>query len=302
MMASVVPRAWKIQSFDDVKRLWLSVRSVPMRTQGRKHDQEDRYCLGLYLLALGTYRLVGYPFQVEQGESPDFMATWSSGEVTGLEVTRATTQWLQRAMTGGEREYLGKEVGAAASAEKPEPVISSLDDGLVDGEAETKWCSLVRKALEGKLEKLPGFRPASRYDLLIYDDTPIVGVDRRKVVATLNPWIRSLDVATLKLGTVSVIISPDVLFDLGGSSRVLPYINWDVPELNGPNEPSDLPERIEYAGWHAAKGALRGHAKEHNPVYSIDSRGRLVKQTSDGQRFEVRVGADGAEIVVARLS
>jgi hypothetical protein len=296
----VVPRVWrmKVHSFADVKRLWSSVRSVPGRTQGREHHHEERYYLGLYLLALGTHRLLSYPFQVEQGrqhEPPDFMLTSASGEVTGLEVTKATTQWLQRAMTDDEREYLSRETTAAASGEEPTPVIRSLDDGLLGGEAEMKWCTLVKEAIERKLDKLPGFRSASRYDLLICDDTPIGGVDRRKVVATLNPWVRSLDLNTLKLGTISVIISLDVLFNLGEMPRVLPYIELD--------EPSDIGERIEYAGWYAAKQALRRHAEEREAVYSMDSRGRLVKQTSDGQRFEVQVGEDGgAEIVVRKLS
>ena len=291
----VVTHVWRIDSFDDVKRLWSGVRSVPGRTQGREHFHEERYYLGLYLLALGTHGQLPYPLQVEEGESPDFVLIWRSGEATGLEVTRATTQWLQRAMTEDESEYLCREAAAIASGETPEPVSRSLSDGgWIGDEAEAEWCLLVRQAVERKIRKLPGFRSASRYDLLVYDDTPVGGIDRRKVVATLYPWVRSLDATIPKLGTVSVVISLDVLFDLSGRPRVLPYIETD--------DLSDLPERIEYAGWHAAKRALRAHVKAHNPVYSMDSRGRLVKQTPDGQRLEVRVAEDGAEIVLGTLS
>jgi hypothetical protein len=240
-MASVVPRAWTIQSFDDVKRLWFSVRSVPMRPQGREHFHEERHYLGLYLLALGTYRLLGYPFQVEKGESPDFMVTWSSGEVTGLEITRATTQRMQRARTEDQREYLRREAAAKASGKSPEPVSRLLSrGGLIGDKAENDWCSLFQEATETKLKKLPAFRPASRHDLVIYDDTPLPAVDRHKVVAALRPWVSSLVVTTPTLGTISLIISLDVLFDLGGSAPVLPYIEWNALEVSRLDELSDL--------------------------------------------------------------
>ena len=196
---------------------------MPMRTEGREHFHEERYCVGLYLLALGTYRLLGYPFQVEQGESPDFMVTWSSGEVTGLEITRATTQRMQRAMTEDQREYLRREAAAKASGISPEPVSRLLSHGgWIGDEAEKDWCLLFQEIIEKKLKKLPAFRPASRHDLVICDDTLLPAVDRRKVVAALRPWVSSLAANAPTLGTISAIISLDVLFDLGGSAPVLP--------------------------------------------------------------------------------
>lgn len=306
-MEDIAAHVWKIDSFDDVKRLWSSVRSVPGRTQGRKHHDYERYCLGLYLLNLGTRRLLSYPFQVEQGrqhESPDFMVTWSSEEVTGLEVTRATTPSLQRRMTVAEREYRRREAVAEASGKDPQPVIlwPAGYGGVSGDEVERQFCTLLKEAITKKVEKLSGFRPASRHDLLVCDDTPLGAGDRRKIVAALNPWIRNLAASATQLGTISVIVSLDVVFDLGGSPRLLPYIEWNAPELNGVGETNDLSERIEYAGQHAATQVLQRHIEQNNPVYSMDSRGRLVKQTSDGDRLEVRVGEDGTEIIVSRLS
>ena len=218
------PRVWMFCSLDEVKQFWSGVRSVPGRTQGREHFHEERHCLGLYLLALGAHGLLDYPFQVEGGESPDFMVASSSGQVAGLEVTRMTTQWLQKAMTDDEREYLRRGAAAAASGQQEEPVCRSLDDGLVGDEAEAKWCELFREAVRRKLDKMPNFRPASRYDVLIYDDSPVGDVDRRKVVAALRPWLGSLDATALTLGTISVVISLDVMFDLRGRPRLLPYL------------------------------------------------------------------------------
>jgi hypothetical protein len=179
---------WKFRSVADVRRFWRSVGSVPGRTEGRKHYHEERYSLGLYLLGLAEHEILTYPLRVDQEESPDFMLTWPSGELTGLEVTRATEQWLQRTMTASEKEYGRRTIEVAASGEEPEPVSIPLSQGgWVGDEAEDEWRSLVQRAIEQKLAKLPKFRPASRHDLLIYDDTPLPAIDRRKVLAAISP-------------------------------------------------------------------------------------------------------------------
>src|SRR5215813_8178628 len=210
------PYSVEIHSFDDVKQLWSSVRSVPGRTEGREHYHEERYCLGLYLLALGTNELLDYPFQVvearQRHESPDFMLQWPSGQVTGLEVTRATEESYQYLMTTSERMN-----------NRPVAILLS-ERGWMDDEAEKEWCSLVQKAIEKKLNKLESFKPASRHDLIIYDDTPIPAVNRRKVVAALNSWVGNLRANRPELGAISIIISLDVVFDVGRNTRVLPYI------------------------------------------------------------------------------
>lgn len=297
----------EIHSFDDVKRLWSSVRLVPGRTEGRQHYQEERYCLGLYLLALGTDELLAYPFKVaqakQQHESPDFILQWSSGQVTGLEVTRATEESFQAyVMTAAERVYSRRKAGAAVSGETTGPVSVLLsEDGWIGDDAEVGWCSFAQKAIEKKLEKLSNFKPASRHDLVIYDDTPLPAVDRRKVIAVLRPWVSSLKATQPQLGTISLIISLDIVFDVGDSARILPYIKWTAPELEAPDESSDLSKRIEYAGWHAVKRALRKPVGIQGPVYFMDSHGRLIKQLADGQRFEVRVKKDGEEEVVEEV-
>ncbi len=85
---------WNFATIADVRRFWRSVCSVPGRADGRRHYHEERYSLGLYLLALAEHEQLTYPLRIEQKESPDFMLTWPSGELTGLEVTRATEQWV----------------------------------------------------------------------------------------------------------------------------------------------------------------------------------------------------------------
>jgi len=274
---------------------------VPARTERRRHYHEERYSLGLYLLALAEHDLLTYPLQVEQGrqhESPDFILTWSSGELTGLEVTRVTEQWLQRTMTTSEKEYGRRTVRATASGEKPEPVCIPLSQaGWVGDEAEIEWCSLIRRAIEQKFAKLPNFRPVSHHDVLIYDDTPLPAVDRRKVVSVISPWVRRLNEKSPALGKISVIISLDVLFDLGGACRIFPYIDWSAPELDDLKTLRAFSARVEDAGRIAVERAVGRHTGMQKPVYFKHSKDKVVKLTPNGRRFEVRLREDGEEIV-----
>lgn len=295
-------KSWKFQSDNDVQRFWLDVREVPARIDGRGDRPEERYCLGVYLLALARHRLLAYPFSVSQGNRPDFVFTWESGQITGLEVTRATEQWLQREMTAGEREWRRRQVAAAASGKEAEPVVIPLSaPGWVGDEAEEQWCALVRRIVEAKIKLLPSFRTAERHDLLVYDDTPLPAVDRRKVLAGLAPWARGLKQAAPTLGKTSVIISLDLLFDVGGESRLFPYIEWSEPERDNPRGTEAFSDRVEHAGRVAASQAIRAHELAGAPIYYLDSRGRLVRQTSDGRRFEVRVAENGEEVTVREL-
>jgi hypothetical protein len=198
------------------------VSEVPPRTAGGEHDREEWYCLGLYLSALARSELLSYPCRIEKEESPDFIFTWQSGQMTGLEVTRATEGWLQREMTAADREYLEREVIARATGKEAEPVIIPLPSaGWLEGEAEQQLCDSVGRAIEKKLSKLENFKTASRHDLLVYDDMPQLGANRAKVLAMLDPWLRNYRLKTPELGKVSLIISLDVLFDLGGTPRIL---------------------------------------------------------------------------------
>lgn len=300
---------WEIRSVRDVQSLWLRVREVPRRTEGRKDRPEERYCLGVYLLALAQQRLLAYPFKVEQGEAPDFMFAWKSGAPTGLEVTRATERWLQREMTAADRKYRRRELAAAVSGEEPQGVVIPLSEsGWVGDEAEEQWCALVRRAIEAKMAKLPSFRPASRHDLLVYDDTPLPAVDRRKAVAILSPWASQLKQGTLTLGRISVIISLDVLFDVGGESRIFPYVQWSAPEFDDASQMQTFSERVELAGQVAVERAIREPSERHIPTvetpppgYYVDTQGRIVKRTSEGRRFEVRIAEDGSEVIVREL-
>jgi len=289
---------WKFTTVVDVQRFWQSVRSVPWRTEGRKHFHEERYSLGLYLLALAEHELLTYPLRIEQGESPDFMLTWPSGELTGLEVTRATEQWLQRSITLSEKEYRRREAQAAASGGKPEPICVPLSQaGWVGEDPEREWCSLIGRAIEQKIAKLAGFRPASRHDFLISDDTPLPAVDRRKVLAAISPWAHRLTQKAPAFGRISVIISLDILFDLGGTSQIFPYIDWSNPKLGSSKSLRAFSERVEDAGRIAVKRAVGRNSGMQRSVYFEHGKNKIVKLTPDGRRFEVRLRKDGEKVL-----
>jgi hypothetical protein len=291
---------WEFRSAHDVRRFWDEYRNVPGRVDGREHCDEERYCLGLYLLALADHALLSYPLSIAEGESPDFIVTWASGDVTGLEVTRATEQWVQRAMTQSEKEFRRREREAGAGGEG-EPVSIPLSvHGWSGDQAEVQWCSLVQAAIAKKVSMLSNFSPACRYDLLVYDDTPLPAVDRRKVLSAMHPYVKSLQNENSKLGKTSFIVSLDLLYDVGGEVKNFRYV--EPPDLDDARSVKTFSERSEYAGWLTAEKAVREHLQKGIPVYSMEQGGRVVKQTADGRRFEVKFQEDGAEVIVRELS
>jgi len=294
--------SWTFRRRSDVERFWREVRDVPRRTNGRKHYHEERFCLALYLLALATHEMLAYPLRVEEGESPDFMLTWDSGETTGLEVTRATEPSLQSAMTAADHESARRESEAAKSGVEPEPVVITPSLlGYANDEPERLFCWLVGETIEKKLDKLSKFKAASSCELLIADDLP-VGADSRAAFAAMREWIRSLQPrAGCAFAKISVIKSLDVAFDLGGDFRVFPFIEWSAPKLDDPESARDFAERAEYQGQMAAGDAINHHIAVGDPIYFADSAGRLVKQTPEGRRFVVRVLETGEEVIVREL-
>lgn len=278
---------WHFDSPKAVHSFWVNVRNVPRRTEGRTDKQYERYYAALYFLALANDAALSYPLKVEEGESPDFMLTWPSGEITGLEVIRATDQKLQQAMTRAEKDHPNGYVLLASP------------QGYRGDDLEKQACAFFCEAIEKKADKLGKFRPASRHDLIVPDDTRMGAGDRRKVLAILTPWARELKQREPKLGKISIVASLDVLYDIGGESRIFPFVAWSNPEASA--RPEEFSDRVEYAGRFVAEQAVNRLRAAGHAVYFIDGRERLVKQTSDGRRFEVRVTEEGDEVTLREL-
>lgn len=279
-----------------MKEFWKRFQRVPARKRRTKRD-EERYCLALYLLALATHRKLKYPLRIEEGESPDFLVTWSSGKTTGLEVTKATNMWVQREMTKMEVEFEKREMEAKAHGAETEPVSLTLSQhGWSGNQAEAQWLWFIQDAVKRKLSKLTKFRSTSRQDLVVYDDTPLAAIERPKVFPVLSRWLSQTRNVNPRLGRVSIIVSLDLLLETGDGLEVLPFVNWSNPDAT-----PDFGERIEFIGEKAVTTAIRKHKQQGRPIHFTDSRGRLVKEVPDGTRYQVRVEPNGKEVVIGKL-
>ncbi len=117
------------------------------------------------------------------------------------------------------------------------------------------WLCLIQGSIEKKLDKLDsycGSTGLTRHDLLIYDDTPILGVDRSKVLPAVARWIHDKRKRNPSLGFVSLIMSLDVVYDIDGQCRTLPFL-----EMETPDHFLDFGERIEYAAQRAVRDDLK---------------------------------------------
>lgn len=188
--------------------------------------------------------MLNFPIKVEQGESPDFMLTWPSGERAGLEVTRATTEDLQKTLTEMDKEFLRCEAKAKAAGIEVLPLpadegvilmpravaepmcIAQEPLGLMGNECEPRWCGQVLKAVRRKLKKLAKFRAASYHNLLINNDADVLlgRSERKRAFDTVAEALNDLS-ARVKpsFREVSIIMSLDVEFDISGNRRFLPY-------------------------------------------------------------------------------
>jgi hypothetical protein len=86
---------------------------VPGRADGRKKYQEERFDLGVYLLALATTDVLTYPFcpTVQGGGIARFHVQVEIGRNNRSRSTRATEQWFERAMTRADRETRNGQQG-----------------------------------------------------------------------------------------------------------------------------------------------------------------------------------------------
>jgi hypothetical protein len=183
---------WHFRNADDVKEFWKKFQRVPARKRRTKRD-EERYCLGLYLFALATHRKLKYPLRVEEGESPDFIITWSSGKSTGLDIVKAAEMWIEREVTNGNG--------------KPDRFAS------------------VRRVIESRANELTGVRR----DFLVYEDTPLPVKERPQALAALRQWLNALKEAHPLVGKISIITSLEVALDTGDEFRDLPFVDWSKP-------------------------------------------------------------------------
>lgn len=241
----------------EVEKFWHEVRDVPARS-GRQKRSEERYALGLFLRARSDNALINFPVEVVEltgNREPDFSVAEAGHAPVSLEVTRATTWELQRQMDKAERkaeERLGASARRGTRFELVE--IPLLLNGSAGNDYHPQWLGLIEGSIEKKLAKLDSYCRATgltRHDLLIYDDTPILGVDRSKVLPALARWVHDKRKRNPLLGIVSLIMSLDVVYDIDRQCRTLRFL-----DLGAPDHFSGFGDRVEYAAQKAVRDEL----------------------------------------------
>lgn len=104
-----------------------------------------------YLTALARAAILKFPLKVTKWDPPDFLLEQPDGTVTGLEITEAGTEQVQRAMTQLEKSPPGSFM---ERGEIRLPGQELRGRGWAGNEPEQELTRLILAALADKTEKL----------------------------------------------------------------------------------------------------------------------------------------------------
>jgi uncharacterized protein len=209
-------------SYDDlVARLAAVDRPVPGRTEGRRQNDRERYCIVAYLLHLAEADLLEYPLLVEKEQAPDFVVTFAGGRTRGIEVTEASTPEHQRAATQLERSPPGTLLEDEELRLPGEPL---RGPGWIGDEPERQWSSLVLEAVRRKTTGYD-YGAHDELELLVYDLTGVgvlVKLDDGAPFLrdAIRNWRREQGPQQV-FSRISVLRDSALLFDATGRWRVL---------------------------------------------------------------------------------
>jgi hypothetical protein len=211
---------------DFLKKLREIDTTVPQRTQGRRSHHRERYCIVRYLDTLAKASRLTFPLRVVKCESPDFFLYFPDLAV-GLEITEAGTEKSQQSATQLEKSPVGTVVEAEASLRLPGEALEG--GGHVNDEPVRELSRLIVQRLQEKTATLnePQFKAAACYDLLVYDNSGVLGVlaklDDLAPIAknSLLSW-QAHSQARRKFSTISLLRDRRLLYDCTGEAVVLP--------------------------------------------------------------------------------
>jgi hypothetical protein len=163
--------------------------------------------------------LLRFPLTVEKGESPDFLLTDGNSVNWGLEVTQATTQAHQRELTETE--------GDGSSTVRP-----LGRDGWAGNSAEREACASILRAMRRKARKLRSgkYRPAARYDVLIYVSTRASFYGADETVRLLMERISKWQSQWAGMGRVEVITGLYLYQIVTGTVTRLPLYDYGTTQ------------------------------------------------------------------------
>lgn len=230
----------KFKDAEDLKSKLSKINfSVPPRKKCTSKDRE-RYCIKYYLEKLSDEKILEFPMETQKTESPDFNIMNPKGEVTGLEITEATNEDYQQALTETERsdddetlidltffrrdKLLPKGSYKNGIRKKDQELI--IEGGWEGDSAERNLIECLMSALRRKLEKLnnPYFPIFNRYELLIYDSCPSsICIETIKLKKVIGDHTKNIsDSYTKKFDVVSILRSFDIIYDVGGKNLIIP--------------------------------------------------------------------------------
>ena len=188
----------KCENLKDLQRKISSVDcSVPVRTAGRKSEHREMYCLRIYLTCPSVTDLLSFPLTVLKSESPDFFIQKSDGSVIGLEVAEASVEEDQELMTVLEKKPNGTMlesdiIDGKYQGRLVKPGEELFSRGMVGDSVEREWVKIVLNLIYKKtklLNELYSEIP-NRYELLIYDNSPLSGLHTETALSMLNSAIQ----------------------------------------------------------------------------------------------------------------
>lgn len=250
---------------------------VPGRTDGRRSEHEERYCVVHYLRALERQGLIEFPIKVSNGESPDFQVRMG-GRSFGLEHTNAGSEehheganYLEKAPPGSELEGPGLHTpsGEGVSGFRVrEPGKDSQDRGAIGDEGKIWWTEEVLEAVQRKTEKLNAKDEAGRfkygelpeYDLLVYDFTGalhLIGwnVDElpARLATAIREWREKGPCPEREFRRISVLRDRVMMYDVTGEALLLPV----------PASPT-LPPLLPLSRLGVSEEDLQAFCRKHN--------------------------------------
>jgi len=199
--------------------------SVPGRTEGRRSDHCETYCICHFLASYAADALLRFPLELVARQSPDFALVMPDGAV-GIEVTEAAHEDYSWAMALAEEDPRSVlEPSRFRPGHKIErghgtkPPVGSLDRplrslGCVGNDVERNWTQFVVEAVERKRAKRasPSFERFPSNWLLIYDNTPTMALHLDKAAPMLatalaDKWVDSFSAIFVQTGDFSLCMT-----------------------------------------------------------------------------------------------
>jgi predicted nucleotidyltransferase len=213
-------------SGDELRALLEQVDiTVPRRTQGRRSEHIERYCVVHYLRTLERNGLLRFPFRISKDDPPDFVVEMGS-ERFGLEVTEAGDPEHQRAMTALETAPRGSVVVGGSVREPGKPARSWPYAG---DEPERFWTAEVLARIKKKTEQLAAYASLPEECLLVYDNTeygPLTAWTVTELPSRLATAIDEWRIAEpghrRHFSRISVLRDRVLMYDVTGDAFLLP--------------------------------------------------------------------------------